>query len=61
MPEDQFADQIAAYRRLPLEEPEGPEIEEPEGPESETSSSIVWPLCPIWLVRRGGGACAGKA
>ena len=50
LPKDQFADQIAAYRRLPLEESEGPEIEEPEGPESETSSSIVWPLCTIWLI-----------
>ena len=41
LPDGLLTDQIVAYRRLPREEPEEPEVE--------VSSSIVWSLCIIWL------------
>ena len=54
---NKHADQIAAYRRLPMVDPEGPEIEtcvEDFLPTGEMrppgTSSIIWPLSIIWLI-----------
>ena len=53
LPDSLLADPIAAYRRLPMEEPEIETVMEdsPSTDEMHSSSlisTIVWPLCIIW-------------
>ena len=54
LPDSLLADPIAAYRRLPMEEPEietdmedSPSTDEMHS--SSLTSTIVWPLCIIWV------------